>query len=62
MKRVAGFFAIGLVAMMCIFVLSGCSQKAQPQKVRVLIIPKFEIGTMEDAAIGEAQLDRKSVV
>ncbi len=39
-----------------LFLLCACGKKAEPTKVKVLIIPKFEIGEMSGDDPGEAQL------
>ena len=45
-----------IVFLASLLMLSACGKKAEKTKVRVLIIPKFEIGEMSGDASGEAQL------
>ena len=48
------FLCVLILASICL--LCACGQKEEKTKVRVLIVPKFEIGEMSGDSAGEAQL------
>lgn len=56
MGRFKAFLATALILILCIPVFSACSATPQKSALRVLIIPKFEIGEMSGDFPGEAQL------
>lgn len=47
---------LAIVALASVLLLSACSNTPEKTKVRVLIVPKFEIGQMSGDFLGEAQL------
>ena len=56
MRRKALNIFICVLALASLLPLSACGKKAEKPGVRVLIVPKFEIGDMSGDDPGEAQL------
>ena len=56
MKRKRSIVFICILLLASFSLLCACAQKEEKTKVRVLIVPKFEIGEMSGDAAGEAQL------
>ena len=56
MKRKRSIVFICILLLASFSLLCACAQKEKKTKVRVLIVPKFEIGEMSGDAAGEAQL------
>ena len=56
MKRKRSIVFICVLLLASFSLLCACAQKEEKTKVRVLIVPKFEIGEMSGDAAGEAQL------
>ena len=56
MKRKRSIVFICILLLASFSLLCACAQKEKKAKVRVFIVPKFEIGEMSEDAAGEAQL------
>ncbi|MBQ4178088.1 MAG: hypothetical protein II640_11560 [Lachnospiraceae bacterium] len=56
MKRISGIVITCILFLASVSLLCACDQKAEKTRVRVLIVPKFEIGEMSGDDSGEAQL------
>ena len=56
MKRRIAVFVMLFTFMLCVSALSSCSTEPERTALRVIIIPKFEIGEMSGDFPGEAQL------
>ena len=54
--RIGTGFIIILVLAVCVQILSACSFSPKKKALRMLIIPKFEVGRMSGDFPGEAQL------
>lgn len=56
MKRISTFLFACIFLLTSLCLLCACGKNADKPKVKVLIIPKFEIGEMSGDEAGEAQL------
>lgn len=56
MERKTSLFLIILTVLLCSLVVSSCSDTSKKTELKVIIIPKFEVGEMSGDFPGEAQL------
>lgn len=54
-RKIISIFLSAVLLASCMFLLAGCKKDEAAKKVKLLIIPKFEIGEMTDDTPGEAQ-------